>query len=629
VNREFAPNNPTSPHVFLYPTWYTCCDTTVGSVKPQVTVTLHICTVSPTSLITQLFSSKLQYRNAFRQDYIHQTSAIHPDTVHESDIGRRASYIMENEYRDMLMQECFRMVQRDLTPCLASNDERFSALLSTLFPDATPSVDSSPSDTNNTTWGPQPSTLQILQMAIVGDPATRSELLHVARSIGDIEKVPEFSEELKRGFTAQNETALLAKLLSAENFQTFRDENAKTMGVHGASRHCDSGFQFGHVDAMTGKMDWESQAALTDLAPHVAYKYTPLSAFPSQSRKRAAIRPFKVSNKDLNQEAEPCIFTELEVCPLKHAPMVLHTRAPPAPAPKFDLFLSFPLELRARIYEEALFTGAPIRPHLCDCDPNGAIKFHDATQHSRLEPNHGAINALLGITTVSKQIRDESLPCFYAANTIAIGNDTATYFLHLQRLGRFRMLHHVRVDIPMYRTVHAAQTLQLMHVYRADVAALDAAHPRSEHRYPDVTAHPAYVTGGQNDLTTFVCLGMLASAFTSGAHVSRIVLPIPSVAMFDAYPHLRWFPAVCEGLGMRVTWVEGEPLSASRQGGVALTWYRKLQGAGKAVKREVDVKARLKKMFPDAEGLEDWTGYVYMRVGCDGETVRWFNSRAA
>jgi hypothetical protein len=80
---------------------------------------------------------------------------------------------------------------------------------------------------------------------------------------------------------------------------------------------------------------------------------------------------------------------------------------------------------------------------------------------------------------------------------------------------------------------------------------------------------------------------------------------------------------------MRVTWVEGEPLSASRQGGVALTWYRKLQGAGKAVKREVDVKARLKKMFPDAEGLEDWTGYVYMRVGCDGETVRWFNSRAA
>lgn len=78
--------------------------------------------------------------------------------------------------------------------------------------------------------------------------------------------------------------------------------------------------------------------------------------------------------------------------------------------PKFDKFDKLPAELRTRIFEDALYTGQLMRPHLCDRQTNGSIKFHDDSQHSRVEPRHDAIYKLLGVTFVSKAMRKESLP---------------------------------------------------------------------------------------------------------------------------------------------------------------------------------------------------------------------------
>ncbi|KAF2035009.1 hypothetical protein EK21DRAFT_107641 [Setomelanomma holmii] len=135
---------------------------------------------------------------------------------------------------------------------------------------------------------------------------------------------------------------------------------------------------------------------------------------------------------------------------------------PLPPPPKLENFLKLPREIRTNVYEMAIYTGQPIRPHLCDeaastfGAPDG-INFHDQCQHSRVKPNHSAISNFLGITRVSKEVRAEALPCFYSNNEFKIDQDTAIYFMRLQQLGRFHMLRHIRFGIDLHREEWTAQ----------------------------------------------------------------------------------------------------------------------------------------------------------------------------
>jgi hypothetical protein len=139
-------------------------------------------------------------------------------------------------------------------------------------------------------------------------------------------------------------------------------------------------------------------------------------------------------------------------------------------SPKFEQIQKLPGELRNRIYELALFTGQPIRPHLCNppsfsCQRDAHVKFHDDFFHGRMNPDHTATSKLLGITRVSKAIRAEPFPCFYSSNTFAITPDTPTYFAHLENMGKFHMTQFVRFIIPLMREQWAAQYLAQMNTY--------------------------------------------------------------------------------------------------------------------------------------------------------------------
>ncbi|KAF2832929.1 hypothetical protein CC86DRAFT_399595 [Ophiobolus disseminans] len=316
--------------------------------------------------------------------------------------------------------------------------------------------------------------------------------------------------------------------------------------------------------------------------------------------------------------------------------------------PTFHKFMALPVELRKRIYEDALYTGDVIIPHLCNAKDNIAIKFHDDNHHHRTLEGHCSTSRLLGITHVSKQLRDESLPCFYSANTFSINHDTATYFSRLQALGRFHMVRHVRFGINMRKEHCAAQTLQHMHKHIQDMEdyereVVDPAKRTAQfaiqefgmkieyQTYQMLRKHPMYTAGGLQYLAEFTCLRMLTSHFTGvGDFASKLVVPVPGAHIFSLYSSLKWFPDVCHGLGMHLHLLEGHELSFSVQGCIGVTWHQQFQkkdfgqegGSVDVKKRVMGMGLHLQEEFEKRE-IEGGS-VLYYRSACDGQSVEWY-----
>jgi hypothetical protein len=302
--------------------------------------------------------------------------------------------------------------------------------------------------------------------------------------------------------------------------------------------------------------------------------------------------------------------------------------------PKFEIFLELPPEIKGRIYSYALSNDAPIRPHLCDSAPSDAIKFHDSAQHSRLHPNHGSINALLGITLVSKFIRAESLPFFYSSNTFAVGPDTPTYFAHLQTLGRFHLIRNVRFSIHMNAEKWTAQYLEQMTTYLKAAEAYELVHADAgEKGYEFLVNHPRYNAAGLAEMALMICLRMLSSTFpsptTSTTQTPTFVLPIPNATHFAGIASLAWIPGVCRGLGIHLRFLEGHELAYSGDGVIGVVWRQKFQKKEFGCDEEGEkggkaVKARVQEIYPDLQKRIIWERCSYYRTTCDGMRYKWF-----
>jgi hypothetical protein len=301
--------------------------------------------------------------------------------------------------------------------------------------------------------------------------------------------------------------------------------------------------------------------------------------------------------------------------------------------PKFEIFLELPPEIKGRIYSYALSNDAPIRPHLCDSAPSDAIKFHDSAQHSRLHPNHGSINALLGITLVSKSIRAESLPLFYSSNTFAVGPDTPTYFAHLQTLGRFHLIRNVQFSIHMNAEKWTAQYLEQMTTYLKAAEAYELVHANEGMKgYEFLMNHPRYNAAGLTEMALMICLRMLSSTFpssTSTQSTPTFVLPIPSATHFAEIASLAWIPGVCRGLGIHLRFLEGHKLAYSGDGVIGVVWRQKFQKKefceiAEGEKGGKAVKARVQEIYPDLQKRIIWERCSYYRTTCDGMRYKWF-----
>jgi hypothetical protein len=481
-----------------------------------------------------------------------------------------------------------------------------------------------PFHADNIIFGPQPSTLQILKMVATSDGMAPVELLNVARSIGDLNLVPQFIEDLRCSFTTHKEVKWLEELLSAENFAAFQGTGSNGTSLqkchsfawptplrsHGPTLRNSGYFEDGLSVSM---IDHNKTKGSRD-SSKIKNEYYDVKGLPDIQDLRGssyvwAVEPEVISSKD--PKCEQRIYRSHLVSSLA--------------GPIFKQFMLLPPELRERIYEFALHTGQSIQPHLCDRQIKGLVKFHDDNQHSRMHPNHCAMNRLLGVTLVSKQIRNEALPCFYSANTIAVVDDTATYFAHLQHLGRFHMVRHVRFAITMFEEMKGAQTLRQLGTYLKTAEAYEAGKTRGEKYQMDVVKHPRYIAGGHTEMNTFICLLMLASPYPHHGYTTKFTLPVPSANIFTEYTRLRWFPAVCHGLGTHLRFLDGHELSYNHDGIIGITWHRQYQKMEAGNKDDVDVRERALEMYPDLENMAHWKRYAYMRTSCDGARHEWFD----
>ncbi|KAJ4301879.1 hypothetical protein N0V90_003975 [Kalmusia sp. IMI 367209] len=134
---------------------------------------------------------------------------------------------------------------------------------------------------------------------------------------------------------------------------------------------------------------------------------------------------------------------------------------------KFHKLMNLPKEVRNRIYLFVLKSDSTIAPHLCNEDRPGykiqidnasPIRFHDDNQEI-----HNATYKLMNLTRVSRQVRTESLPIFYSANTFDTVADTPTYFSRLEQLGRFHMIRNVNFVVHFWNIEnYAAKQLRLL-----------------------------------------------------------------------------------------------------------------------------------------------------------------------
>jgi len=319
--------------------------------------------------------------------------------------------------------------------------------------------------------------------------------------------------------------------------------------------------------------------------------------------------------------------------------------------PKFPKFMELSVELRQRIYALALDTDRPIRPHLCDYTDDQVIQFHDDNAE-----HHFATSDLLGITRVSKQVREESLPMFYSTNTFSIGYDTSTYFDRLAYLDRFHMVRHVRFQIDNRKESMSPSILRRMNQYikEADVYEKQLTGPVGQH-ISSLKKHPQYLYGGCPELNTLITLMKLTSRLdnqtkpqyegkgkgkatevtTAPPFHSKLVVPVSSVPNFIAYTAYKWFPTVMYGLGIQLHYVDNTPFAFVDGGTVGITWKQRLQkkdfgdipdyvdpvdSSGQTAAYKMALK-----LDPGLEGRQRPKAWAYLRSTCTGGNSEWFD----
>ncbi|KAI4661303.1 uncharacterized protein J4E79_005116 [Alternaria viburni] len=319
--------------------------------------------------------------------------------------------------------------------------------------------------------------------------------------------------------------------------------------------------------------------------------------------------------------------------------------------PKFHKFMELSVELRQRIYALALDTDRPIRPHLCDYTDDQVVQFHDDNAE-----HHFATSDLLGITRVSKQVREESLPMFYSTNTFSIGYDTSTYFDRLAYLGRFHMVRHVRFQIDNRKESMSPSILRRMNQYikEADVYEKQLTGPVGQH-ISSLKKHPQYLYGGCPELNTLITLmkltsrldnqtknqyegkgkGKAADLNTAPPFHSKLVVPVSSVPNFIAYSAYKWFPTVMYGLGIQLHYVDNTPFAFVDGGTVSITWEQRLQkkdfgdipdyvdpvdSSGQTAAYKMALK-----LDPGLEGRQRPKAWAYLRETCTGGNSQWFD----
>ncbi|KAL5393476.1 hypothetical protein DPSP01_000295 [Paraphaeosphaeria sporulosa] len=349
------------------------------------------------------------------------------------------------------------------------------------------------------------------------------------------------------------------------------------------------------------------------------------------------------------------------------------------PAPFFQKFMELPRELRERVYGFALKSDKPIAPHLCDAgrpasegkaDYGKAIRFHDENQTA-----HNATCKLLTITRVSKQVREESLPIFYGVNTFQANGDTPTYFFRLQQLGRFHMIRHVDFWVrfwknDQYPQKHMRMLLQNIEEQKAfeinhrqarqnersnkakaaTPAKITAAKGRLS-KVPNVSedtkfytddvdvlkSHPLHLMGGleAHFSSSFLVLRMLSAQFQDSEYNRQLVIHVPTTTLFEQYNSLKYFPSVCEGLGIQLKLISGRHVEFYGSS-FRLSWAQKYQKkdftASTTAKDWDEAEAltqRVQALYPNIEELKRPAKWTYMRRLCKQNEIEWFSIKTA
>lgn len=477
--------------------------------------------------------------------------------------------------------------------------------------------------------------LQRLRKCLLKGQELPAKLSSFMDRLSSEDMAPEVVEEIRRVFSRPNDIDTLIEILSAKNFiGVLHAEAEERSSVSPYYVRAAAAFEnrwgarfedyladqyFAEFEA--GESAEDSETSVGSQAPFSPYRHdTPGGEF----------SPVDLTGEVDEFKSELLCVLEQRQGAIPRPDRFVKQEIVPAPIYEFHKFLFLPAELRERVYEFALRAPRAIRPHLCDAQTtSGAIHFHDDNQHhDRDHKNHGAITNLLAVTRVSKQIRDESFPIFYSTNTFEIGDDTATYFSRLEQLNRFHMIRHVRFGVEMRNERVAAELLEQMNKHIKAADAYDGARVGQEQTLASLKKHPEYIDGGW--LSLFICLRKLASTFTGSTdYAQRLVIPVPrNTVLTTEYGTLTWFPKVAEGLGIHLQYLEGHQLAYCVKGMIGLEWHQQYQKKDfKGVaggEKEMDVRERTLKLFPELDSMPKLGNGWYMRKDCSLNGYVWY-----
>jgi hypothetical protein len=329
-------------------------------------------------------------------------------------------------------------------------------------------------------------------------------------------------------------------------------------------------------------------------------------------------------------------------------PLRLKRRKAQAAAPpvfvlvRFDKFMDLPLELRQPIYEEVLVSDEPVRPHLCQTNSSGAIKFCDKSQST-----HDAMSRRLAITCVSKQVRAESLPVFYDGNTFSWTDDTLTYLERLSHLGRFHMVHHVTFPVYFYKDGYAIRALRDIQMfikkqedYENKLQPKETAQEFDwcSAKYSTLARHPLHLASGVGWVAPFLIMRKLSKAFQNSddEYERQLVLYIPSKKLFDVFKVLEWFRMVAHGLGLKLKFVEGADCKwIDDYSGISFEWVQKYQKkdpteqCNSQARNAAQILERAKERFPNINAQYGPNALTYYRRPCNkygpcNDNIEWF-----
>jgi hypothetical protein len=162
----------------------------------------------------------------------------------------------------------------------------------------------------------------------------------------------------------------------------------------------------------------------------------------------------------------------------------------------------------------------------------------------------------------------------------------------------------------------------------------------------ELVKHPQHIVGGLRWISTFLVLRKLAAEFTSttsSEYSHKLVLHVPSAQIFATYDTLTYIPTICEGLGIKLHFVEGRDVECG-DWGIKLSWHQKYQKkdlqadsvenrtGGRMEQTCWDLERitkRVRDMYPDLEQMRRPVRNSYYRKKCRGLGIEWFSVDSA